>query len=161
MVLSANWEERIRGAELLLRMGERAHTAEEAILSVYRDDEGGSEAEVSVFRKLAAEVLGLVADPKPATVALLVDELDSLNGGVPDVASAALQRIGHPAVKPLIAVLSGESGAAIYKAVVILGKLGREAAEALPRLEGLTQYPNADIRAAAARAVQAIRAAGK
>ncbi len=161
MVLSANWSERIRGAELLLRMGARAGVAEEAILSVYRDEEGGSEAEVNVFQKLAAQVLGLVPSPKPATVALLVDELDSLNGGVPDAAAAALQRIGRPAVRPLIAVLSGESGAAIYKAAVILGRLGRDAAGALPHLEALARYPNADIRAAAAKAVQAIRATGQ
>lgn len=161
MLLSDDWNQRIRGAELLVRMGPRARVAEDVILGVYRDEEGGSEAEVTVFQRLAAEALGLAPNPKPATVALLVDELDSLNSGVPDAAAASLQRIGRPAVRPLIAVLSGESGAAIYRAAVILGKIGKDAAEALPRLEALARYPNADIRAAAAKAVQSIRAAAR
>jgi hypothetical protein len=158
LVRSADWTERLRGAEMLSKMGSRAAAAEAALVARFDDTEGGSGAEVTVFQNLAAQTLGNIRTSDPKSLALLFDALSSLNNGVADKAWNALAKIGRPAVPWLVKGLQGDSGSVQVYCSRALERIGPAGAEALPALRALLSDGNRDIAKAAEKAVEAIEA---
>jgi len=156
LVDSSNWTDRLRGAEMLARMGSRAAPGEAALVARFDDTEGGGGAEVTVFQNRAAETLGNIRTANPKSLALLYEALSSLNNGVADSAWSALAKIGRPAVPWLVKGLEGEAGRVQVYASRALERIGPPAADALPALRKLLSSVNRDIAKAAEKAIAAI-----
>jgi hypothetical protein len=156
LVDSRNWTDRLRGAEMLSKMGSRAAPGEASLVARFDDTDGGSGAEVTVFQNLAAETLGNIRTANPRSLALLFDALSSLNNGVADSAWNALANIGRPAVPWLVKGVEGKAGSVQVYCSRALERIGPPAAEALPALRALLSSGNRDIAKAAERAVAAI-----
>jgi len=156
LVDSSNWTERLRGAEMLARMGSRAAPGEAALVARFDATEGGGGAEVTVFQNRAAETLGNIRTANPKSLALLYEALSSLNNGVADSAWSALAKIGRPAVPWLVKGLEGEAGRVQVYASRALERIGPPAADALPALRKLLSSVNRDIAKAAEKAIAAI-----
>jgi hypothetical protein len=156
LVTSSDWTDRLRGAEMLAKMGSRAAPGEAALVASFDDTEDGSEAEVTVFQNRAAETLGNIRTANPTSLALLFDALSSLNNGVADSAWNALAKIGRPAVPWLVKGLEGEAGSVQVYASRALERIGPPASDALPALRTLLSNGNRDIAKAAEKAIAAI-----
>jgi HEAT repeat protein len=83
----------------------------------------GEGAEIGV----AGEALGHIGSP-PAVEALLVALADPVPTARWHVAMAALERMGEPAVEPLVAMLNGEDTIARHNAAQALGWVGSQSA---------------------------------
>ena len=124
-----------RAFEILEKMGSSAGPAEDIVRDALSSDDLTNETETSIIQKHAANILGNIRTNNPESLRLLVKALGSLNYKVPDAAQAALVKIGRPAVPFLIEALDSRFGGVQYKAVVALGKIGKDAAQAAGPLE--------------------------
>jgi len=110
-------------------IGAPAKKATPEVLQALKD----SSADV---RRKAAYVLGRIdADPKNV-VGALVAALGDPDNDVRQTAAESLPRMSNLAVPVLIQVLQGEKADLKVMAIQILGKIGAEAAPAIPELKG-------------------------
>ena len=156
LLKSEDWNQRLRASEMLVKMGSRAAPAENTLVSLFDDDEGGPGATVSRFRNNAVMVLGNVKTNKPKSLELLLEALDSRDYGVAQTATRSFIMIGAPAVPYLIRGLESEAGGVQYKAAQALAKIGQPSKAALPRLRELSTSRNRDLRSIAVKAIAAI-----
>jgi len=104
-------------------------------------------------RVVAAEALGGLGRGAAQAVPALIVALADLDAGVRWHAAVALAAIGPPSVAPLVRVLTGEPAARRAGAAFALGRMDREAADALRPLTGALGDPDAAVRENAAEAL--------
>jgi hypothetical protein len=156
MLKSEEWNKRLRASAMLVKMGPKAAPAENALVSLFDDDEGGTGAQVAVFRNNVAAILGNIKTNKPKSLELLLAALDSRDYGVSETAVKSLGMIGAAAVPYLIRGLRSDEGGVQYKSASALAKIGPPAKAALPELKELAKSTNKDLHSIAVKAIAAI-----
>ncbi|MBN1899631.1 MAG: HEAT repeat domain-containing protein [Spirochaetes bacterium] len=156
MLSSKDWNERVRGMDLLEKMKEQARPAEKHVIKALSKKSLSHESQSSSLHKSAAMVLGNIKTKDPQGLELLIKSLGSLYIYVPDEAMKALAKIGKPAVPYLIKALDSEHGSVQYKAAKALGMMGKQAKQAVPALKKLLKSSDYSIRTVAEQAIEEI-----
>lgn len=141
-IKSDDYYKKVRAFEILEKMGESAQPAETVVRIVLDTDDLLHETETGIIQNHAANILGNIKTNNPKSLKSLVNALGSLNYMVPDAAQTALVKIGKPAVPYLIEALNSKFGGVQYKTVVTLGKIGKDAKQAIEPLEEMYKSTN-------------------
>jgi len=159
MIKSENYNAKVRALDILERMGEKAKPAEAVVRNALGITDLSQDNATSTVQGHAATILGNIKTSNPTSINLLVKSLSSLHYRVPDAAQAALVKIGRPAVPFLIKALNSKFGGVQFKAVRILGMLGKKAVSAKKPLQRLLKTTNnSAVHRAAEETLKAIEA---
>lgn len=153
MLSSSDWDVRIKGMEILVKMKNKAKKAEKQIIRVLKAKKLKNETNAAIAYKHAMIILGNIKTTNPEALDLLITSLGSLYSQVPTMAMGSLVRIGKPAVPYLIKGLKSKFGSVQYKAAKALGMIGPDAKKSIPALRKLLKSNNRSIYNAAKDAI--------
>ncbi len=151
---NSDWSVRTSAARVLAQLGERAASAETALIDALKDPD-------SHVRSAAADAVLIVAPSTRFNVPVLID---ILNGGASldrMNAAIALRDLGPmaaDAVPALSAALKDPDWATRLNAANALGSIGPRAAPAIPALNEALKDPEPRVQSSAAAALDRIRA---
>jgi TolB-like protein len=157
MLSSQDVNERIRGAEILEKMGEKAKAAEAGLIKIFSDKVLAHGTEINIINRHIAKTFGNIRTTNPKALELLTKAIGSLGYKVPGAATDALVMIGKPAAPYLIKALKSQFGSVQVRAAVALGKMGSNALSAKAALKKLLKSTkNQAVHSAAEQALREI-----
>lgn len=156
-----DWEEQQRILKLLERMKDRPKPLETSLIKIMDKKNLEHKDDLKKMQPSVLAILGNIRSSNPKAIDHMIASLMSFDYYYSDNAKAALVQIGKPAVKPLIAKLQATTihdGGLQYIIVEILGRIGKDAKEAVPVLQAMLQKTtNKDVRYALEAALQSMQ----
>ncbi len=155
-----DWEEQVRVAELLEKMGKKPKPLEATLLKFLDKRSLDHKDELQKIQESALVILGNIQTTNAKAINQMIASMMSYEYALPDKAKDALVSIGKPAVPYLLQKwnsLTNQDGGLMYSIATIFSRMGKEAAEAKPALQkALPQAFNKDVKYAIEAALQAI-----
>jgi hypothetical protein len=151
---NSDWSVRASAAGVLSQLGERAASAETALIETLKDPDAR-------VRTAAAHAVLIVAPSTRFKVPVLIDIVNAGESLARVDAAIALRDLGPmaaDAVPALSAALKDPNWAMRVNAANALGSIGPSAATAVPALSEALKDPNALVQSSAAAALERIRA---
>ncbi|MBX7152234.1 hypothetical protein K1X84_11365 [bacterium] len=156
-----DWEEQQRILKLLVRMKDRPKPLESSLIKIMDKKSLDHKDDLKKMQPIALAVLGNIRSSNPKAIDHMIASLMSFDYYYSDNAKNALVQIGKPAVKPLIAKLQATTihdGGLQYIIIEILGRIGKDAKEAVPVLQAMLQKTiNKDVKYALEAALQSMQ----
>lgn len=151
--------QQLRVMELLALMGERPKSIEATLVDVLFKKSLENREQLAAVQVADLVVLGNIRSPNPKSIEYMISTLPHY-GNDTEASEVALVKIGKPAVHQLVAKLDKTTemdGGLQYQLISILGKIGKDAAEASKSIQKvLNASRNSDVRYAAEAALQVI-----
>jgi TolB-like protein len=156
----SNIAKQLRVMKLLVLMNDKPKKIESTIVALFTHRSIDEKEKLNDIQTLAMEVLGNCKTTNSKAIDFMLSVLPNY-GNDTEAAKEALVKIGKPAVAPLIAKLdktTTQDGGLQYQLVVLLGKIGKDAAPAARSIKRvLAATGNSDIQYAAEAALQMIQ----
>jgi TolB-like protein len=155
-----NLQEQLRVMKLLTLMGTQPKKIEGTLVNLFAKRSLEDRSTLNAIQTLVIEVLGTCKTSNPKAIDYMISVLPHY-GNDTEAAKEALVKIGKPAVKPLVTALdhtTEQSGGLQFQLITLLGKIGKDAAEAEKSIQRvLSTSRNSDITYAAEAALQSIK----